>query len=152
MRIFFNILAWFVGLFCGLLAIGCCLAFARLVIAAFKDDSTQQPMLLPVLMALIAGLAWLSMLMAARAYRHVRQPDESTAKDVVGIATFLLAMGILSRLRKASIWPLSDGPYGSIIGLAVCVATVSALYLFYRLVLKRLVARAFPSPAPESHA
>jgi hypothetical protein len=145
MRLFLKILAVIAGLLCGLMAIGSGLVFARLVVACFQDHPTLRgPILLPFLMAFSAGFAWLGFLLAARAYGHLRHPDRRTANNVAGIATFLLASSLLNQLTKNSLGPTPGVRLGPGAELGVLLAVVIAAYLFYRLVLKRVAALAFP--------
>ena len=152
MRKLLNILAVISGLFCGLLAITGVLLFAQTVLACFQQNSPLQkpmPLLLPFLLAFTAGFTSLGVILTARAYRHLRQPDRNTANNVAGIATFLLAFVILGRQRK-SLLALPGGQFGPIVGLLIFVSAIIAFYLFYRLVMKRIAAQAFPSHASES--
>lgn len=154
MRIILKILAVIGGLFSISLVIAGCAFVADGVMGFPGGDPRWQriPVYVPlVMMAMAAGFAVLGFVLATRVYRHLRQPDRDTANDVFGIITFMVATSIMSRLRKSPPIALPNGQTEAIIELGVFLAVIIGAYLIYRLVLKRLAARAFPSSAPESH-
>jgi hypothetical protein len=149
MRLLLNFLAVIGGLYSGMLVVAGCLFCARGIGALLDADSRFQgmPLFLPFLIIVGAGSAVLGVVLTVRSYRHLRRPNRNTANDVAGIATFIGAMVVLSILRKNPPAALSDGEFDPFTQLGLFAALALGAYLFYRLVLKRLVAQVYPPDA-----
>ncbi len=149
MRMLLNILAVIIGLAGVLMAVGGALVFGAGVIASFKGGTPFPAGLSPVLLLIaLAGLAFLGFLIAARMRLHLRHPDLGTAKDVVGIATYLAGLELLKILYGKSQFLLPQARYSPVVEPLLFGTALAAFYLFYRLVMKRIAERAFPQAAP----
>jgi len=151
MRIFLNILAVIGGLYSGLMVIAGG-AFLVMGIWSLYHEPQAPRFAVSMFIAIGAGSAFLGMLMIVRAWRHLRRPDRNTANDVFCIATVVVVMSVMDSLRKNSILPVPGAHvrFEPLMDLGVFVGLIIVSYLFYRLVLKRLAARAFPPEATSS--
>jgi hypothetical protein len=159
MRLLFKILAVIVGVLGVALAVGSLFA---LTAAAFgnapeRADQTSKNIMM-FFSASYALTAILGYLIVRQAWKHLRRPDRSTANGVVGFASFILCLWLLRLANRYLFSPKPSGTWGPTLELLGGLGMILAIYLFNRLVLKRIAARAFPAgdppatPAPSSSA
>lgn len=99
---------------------------------------------LTFLSAGLAIMAILCYLIARAAWQHLRRPDLATANNVLSLASFFLWMEFIQLARKSPPFPTVPEPWRSRLEGLGALFLALGCYLFYRLVLKRLAARAFP--------
>ncbi len=145
MRKLLNLLAVIIGLAGTLMAVGGTLVFGAGIFAFFKGGTPFPAGLSPMLLLVtLAGLAFLGFLIAARMLLHLRHPDLGTAKDVVGIATYLAGLELLNILAGRSPHLLPQALHSPVVELLLFVSALVGCYLFYRLVMTRIAERIFP--------
>lgn len=152
MRLLLKILAVIVGLFSAVIVVGNLVTLIAMAFGALPQRATPLERGMFIAMsAMLAIMAVLGYLFLRSAWKHLRRPDRSTAQRVLAIATFFLAIQFL-RLGLGR--PQANAPidlYAPMWATAFRLAAILGCYLFYRLVLKRLAARAFPdsdTPTP----
>jgi hypothetical protein len=146
MRLLIKILAVIVGFFGALIAGGSSLTLIAVASGAAPQRVTplERGMLIS-LVVIIATMGVLGYLILRSAWKHLRRPDRSTAQSVLAIATFFL---VIRFLRYNQDPPQANAPidyYAPVWATFFRFAVILGCYLFYRLVLKRLAARAFPA-------
>jgi len=141
-------LAWLVGFFGGSMALGGLVVLGLFAFGTLPEGITHTNRSLAIgflaLVALFGGLGYYFLRMA---WKHLRTPDLNSATTVTGTFSFMLGLWLLTLLGPKTRWPKLAGSDAPTIYLALEVAIIVSCYLFYRLVLKRLAARAFPSDA-----
>lgn len=142
MRILLNTLAVIIGLATGVLAVACIAAAIAGAVAGVGGKTLPLGTVTHIVGILfVAGLAFIYGLIASRALLHLLHPDAGTARDMIGTAIYLIVMMAVLPLGR-----MLQAP-GSLL-----LASVIGLYVFHRWLVKRIVARAFPPAAAESHA
>ena len=99
---------------------------------------------------LVVVLAIIGVLMLRQVWKHLRRPDLSTARVIVGFASFLLGFYLLRYGLANQLIPDASGALKPIRELACIVGALFAGYLVYRLAFRRLADTAFPPTADES--
>lgn len=130
MKRLLNILAVIVGVLgAGVGGAGLFLFFG-MIVAAFKPGSLF-PHAWPAwyVLGLGAAFAFLGLLIASRALRHLRRPDAGTVRDMIGTAIYLIVFLLVARfVKSAAVFPI-----------------IFFLYFLHRYLVKRIVAQAFPA-------
>ena len=146
-RIAVKCLAWFVAILGGVWAVGgpvllLVIATGNLPVHGSPVEKNAWTMI--AIVAAVLGV--LGYLIARQAWKHLRKPGRATANAVAGLATFFLGGECFHQLSKRGIM------HRPTMELLFMLGVLVAFYLFYRLVLKRIIARAFPpdSASPTS--
>lgn len=128
-----NILAVMVGVVGGLVGVVGVGVVVMGIVALLRKNPTflADPMGVYGL-GLFGGISFLGFLIASRARRHLRHPDATTVRDMIGTAIYLIAM--------AGVVPLLKGTFLSPV-------IILGLYLFHRALVKRITARGFSPDA-----
>jgi NAD/NADP transhydrogenase beta subunit len=141
-------LAWVVGFFGAAFAVA---GLLMLVSATYgKPPERVNEAMKSAMIAVCAAYALtaiLGYLVARQAWKHLRQPDLATANNIVGLASLLLAIEVFQLGIRYSFLPKPGGIWDHGIEWLFGLTVIVAVTLFYRLVLKRLAARAFPPDA-----
>jgi hypothetical protein len=153
LRLFVKGLAIFAGLIGALWALGGPLILIRLAFGGYeKPPMSEAGRTAIILMAGTAAiLGVLGYLIARQCWIHLRRPDVSTARTVLGVAGCLLIgelFYLYGTVKPGSSNWVADrlgAAYDSVFGLSL----ILACYLSYRLLLKPLAERAFPVEVAE---
>ncbi len=147
LRIFVKGLAVVVGLFGASLAAGSLMVLAYF---AYGTLSTGVPKagqdLIIGYLALVALFGGLGYYFLRTAWKHLRRPELNTATNVAGAACATLGFWLLALVSRSMGGAKSTDPKDVTNGLAIQLAVIVACYMLHRLLLKRLVARAYSAP------
>lgn len=89
-----------------------------------------------IMMGILGGL------MVRQAWIHWRRADRNTAKAIVGIATFVIAMITFRQLTKRGL--LTEDWFGPMTETYSGLGLLIGFYLLYRFAFRPLTERAFP--------
>lgn len=142
MRRLVDILAVICGMMCGLIVVACLFLLSQFVIGEGPDTLPTSGRW--IIVATFLGLAGAFIALLWQMVSHLRKPNQESAKKVFSVTTILLAVSLMNFFnRHPDKGAVID--YEAIQTNAIySLAGIILLYLFYRLVLKRLAGRAFP--------
>jgi len=150
-RVFVKGLAVIIGV------LGCLWALAGpllLIASSFGYGQARLRQLDPATIAIIGTMAalvsFLGYLVAREAWKHLRQPNRATASSVIQLACFMAGFELFQLANRWLAFQTGEGlgrlRIQGLSGLALAVG----LLLFYRLVMKRIAERAYPTPEPNA--
>jgi hypothetical protein len=151
MRIVLKVLAVLCAVLCGLLAV----VSVGLSLALWGSGRVDAMPLggKVVIFGSFIAMASGGVYFLLRMVRHLKKPDQETARNVLVVACFLLGVRLISLIHGGKPTKARPVEYFSdrwdIIG---SLAAGIALVALYKLVLKGLAQRAFPPTDPKSHA
>lgn len=145
MRLLLKVLAVVVGLFGAVLALGNLSFLAYFAFGNLPEGITHTARNLVIgYLALVVLFGGLGYYFLRSGWKHLRKPDLNSANNVSGSFCFILGLWLLTLVTRNRGKPNSPDLQDPTLYLAYELGVIVGCYLFYRLVLKRLAARAFP--------
>jgi hypothetical protein len=142
MRLLLKILAVICGIMCGLIAV---VSLLLVLVITLPASISRHPVALLVVVGITGcAMAAVGLFLAWRMLGHLRHPGQKSATQVFAVTTGWLAFECINLIHGRTDRSVKIDYFANRTEAIASLAGIILLYLFYRLVLKRIAARAFP--------